>query len=737
MKKRTFLLIASLFSISQSWAQIDTLQNLNEVIVNATRANAKTGMVFSNVTQKEIKRLNLGQELPYLLNQLPSVVISSDAGAGIGHTGLRIRGTDATRINVTLNGIPYNDSESQGVFWVNMPDFASSVQSIQVQRGVGTSTNGAGAFGATMNVNTLQLNREAFGEVNLSAGSFNTFKTNVLASTGLLNDRFVFDVRLSKMGSDGYVDRASADLNSYYFSGGYYFKNNMIRLNHFGGNQKTYQAWNGIPQALENKDMAGLDAYIERNGYDEAHKQELLERGRRYNYYNYKNETDNYAQSHWQLISSFQLSKNWRFNPTLFYTKGDGFYEQFKKNGKLVDYNLPPVLIGNETISKTDLIRRKYLDNHFYGAVWSLEYEKEGPFKTVIGGGYNQYDGDHFGEIIWARFASNGEINHRYYDNTSTKKDFNLYGKAFYNFAEKWDTYLDLQYRNVSFDMLGTGDILQNLNFANSWNFFNPKVGLTYSISDRSSAFFSYAKGTKEPNRTDFVDRAPNIPNPEKLHDFEAGYKLAGQKWASEINLYFMNYVDQLVLTGQINHVGEAIRMNVPKSYRAGIEMQIGGKIAEKLTLNANLALSRNKIKEFTHVVASSDGTPDEVNLLKNTDISFSPNIVSGASLTYHVSKTLDLTLLPKYVGKQYLDNTSSNDKKLNGYFVTDFNASFTPKAAKLKDLNLTLMVNNIFNKMYSSNGYTYSYIYGGKVTENFVFPQAGTNFLLGLRVRL
>lgn len=738
MKKILFLpfLVLTLGVQNPSFAQSDTLKNLNEVVVKATRANEKTGMAYSNVSQTALKKQNLGQDLPFLLNQLPSVVVTSDAGTGIGYTGIRIRGTDPTRINVTLNGIPYNDSESQGVFWVNMPDFASSVQSIQVQRGVGTSTNGAGAFGASVNVNTLQLNRDPFAEVNVSGGSFNTLKTNFIASSGLLNDKFVFDARLSKIGSDGFVDRASSDLRSYYLSGGYYFKNSFVRLNHFSGKEITYQSWNGIPQALADGDRKGLDAYIERNWYDEAHKQELLARGRKFNYYNYENEVDNYVQSHWQLISSFQLGQNWRLNPTLFYTKGDGYYEQFKDGEDLEEYGLSYLTIGEETITETDLIRRKYLDNAFYGGVWSLDYEGAGKLTGSLGGGYNQYEGGHFGEVIWAQYFSNGKINHRYYDNTSTKTDFNLYGKLYYALSQNWNAYFDLQYRRVGFDMLGTGDVLQQLNFRNTWNFFNPKIGLTYRLSDHSSAYFSYAKGTKEPNRTDFVDTAPNVPNPEKLHDFEAGYKVNAKNWAAEANLYFMNYKDQLVLTGQINQVGEPIRVNVPESYRAGLELQFGGKVTDKLTLAANLALSRNKIRAFTYTVASSDGTPDEVTQYQDTDISFSPNVISGGSITYTVVQGLNIALLPKYVGKQYLDNTSSEDKKLDGYFVSDLNVSYTPKTEKLKDLNFTLLVNNIFNKEYESNGYTYSYIYGGKVTENFVFPQAGINFLAGVRVR-
>lgn len=715
-------------------AQTDSLKNLNEVVVKATRAGEKSGMVFTNVNQSEIKKQNLGQDIPFLLNQLPSVVVSSDAGAGVGYTGIRIRGTDPTRINVTLNGIPYNDSESQGVYWVNMPDFASSVQSIQVQRGVGTSTNGAGAFGASINVNTLQLNRDPFAEVNVSAGSFNTLKTNFLASSGLLDKKFVFDARLSKISSDGFVDRASADLKSYYLSGGYYFKNNMIRLNHFSGKEETYQAWNGIPQALADGDMNGLDAYIARNWYSEEFKQELLDRGRKYNFYNYENEVDNYTQSHWQLISSFELGKNLRFNPTLFYTKGDGYYEQFKDEESLEEYKLDDIVIGNETITETDLIRRKYLDNKFYGGVWSLDYS--GKLDATLGGGWSKYEGQHFGEVIWAQYFSDGKINHRYYDNQSTKSDFNLYGKFNYSFASAWSVFLDLQYRRVSFDMLGTGDVLQQLDFENTWNFFNPKLGLTYTLNQNSLLYFSYAKGTKEPNRTDFVDRAPNVPKPEKLNDFEGGYKFSGKSWKAEMNLYFMNYKDQLVLSGQINQVGESIRINVPKSYRAGIEMQLAGKVSDKLNIGANLTLSRNKIKKFTYVIPSYDDNPAISSSHKNTDISFSPSVIGGGTLAYQLFKNVSITLLPKYVGKQYLDNTSSADKSLDGYFISDLNLSYQPKVMALKDLSFTLLLNNIFNKKYESNGYTYSYIYGETITENFVFPQAGINFLVGVRAR-
>ncbi|OYU66220.1 MAG: TonB-dependent receptor [Cytophagaceae bacterium BCCC1] len=731
-----FVLFSNLALFAQKGKDSTDAETLNEVVVNATRAKETSGMAFSNVSQKEIKKQNLGQDLPFLLNQMPSVVVSSDAGAGVGYTGIRIRGTDPTRINVTLNGIPYNDSESQGVYWVNMPDFASSVQSIQIQRGVGTSTNGAGAFGGSINVNTLQLNREAFGEVNVSAGSFNTVKANFLASTGLLNDKFVFDARLSKIESDGFVDRASSNLQSYYLSGGYYLKNSFLRFNAFSGHEKTYQSWNGIPEALAKGDAAGLDAFIERNYYDENFKKQILEAGRKFNFYNYENEVDDYKQDNYQLITSWKLNKNWRFNPTLHYTKGQGFYEQFKYGEDLEDYNMKPVIVGETVISETDLIRRRWLDNDFYGAVWSLDYEGECKIKGNLGGGWNQYLGNHFGEVIWSKFASESSIRHRYYENESVKTDFNIYGKLYYTMSSKLDSYLDLQFRNVNFETKGSLDPFQTFNSSNNYAFFNPKLGLNYIINNSASAYMSYAKGSKEPSRQDFVDNPTSLPKAEHLNDFEGGLKLKKGNWVGEIGLYNMLYKDQLVLTGKVNLTGEAIRTNVEKSYRRGVELQISGKLSEKFSVTANATFSRNKIAEFTEVVPSYDEAPEEVNMLTHTDISFSPNVIMGGSLNFLPIKTLEISLLPKYVGSQFLDNTSSGARKLDAFFVNDLRIGFTPKTKLFKELNFSLLINNIFNHEYESNGYTYSYLYGGKITENFVFPQAGINFLTGMRLR-
>ena len=697
---------------STSW-QSEKIRALNEVVVSSTRANQKMGMAFTDVYQKELKKNNLGQDLPFLLNQLPSVVVSSDAGAGVGYTGIRIRGTDPTRINVTLNGVPYNDSESQGTYWVNMPDFASSVQSIQVQRGVGTSTNGAGAFGASININTLGYEQAASGETNFTVGSFNTLKTNVLASTGLLNDHFIIDARLSKLSSDGFIDRASSNLKSYYISAGYYGKNSFVRFNAFSGKEKTYQAWEGVPE-------------------------ELLKTNRTFNPYTYDNQVDDYQQDQYQLISSFKLNKNWTFNPILHYTKGRGFYEQFKAQDKFTNYGLPNVVNGTETIKKTDLVRRKWLDNDFYGVTYSLDYQSSSKFSANIGGAWNKYDGDHFGEIIWAKNPSTSTLRYRWYESNSLKTDFNIYGKAFYQVSDALNLYGDLQYRTVNYNINGTGDKRQNITQVSKYQFFNPKFGVNYQVNKASSVYASFAVGNKEPSRQDFVDNTPNAPLAETLRDLEAGYRLGGEKFSFDANFYYMNYKNQLVLTGRVNGVGEAIRVNVAKSYRAGLELSATWKLAERWQLAVNTTFSQNKINDFAETVVNYDGDADKINKFAKVDISFSPNLISGGQLSYTPTKNLELTWLSKYVSKQFMDNTSNDNRSLNAFFVNDLRATFTVKPTFVKALTFSLLVNNLFNHLYESNGYTYSYISEKQtVTENFYYPQAGTNFLLAVKVNL
>ncbi|WP_234737135.1 TonB-dependent receptor [Tellurirhabdus bombi] len=690
---------------------------VDEVIVSATRVDQKSGVAYTNVTRKELEKQNLGQDIPLLLNFTPSLVTTSDAGAGVGYTGFRIRGSDATRVNVTVNGIPYNDAESQGTFWVNMPDIASSVSSIQIQRGVGTSTNGAGAFGASVNVQTNSFEKDAYGEVDASAGSFNTLKTTVKAGSGLLNNHFVVDARLSRIVSDGYIDRASSNLKSFYVSGGWYGKKSFVRLNVFSGAERTYQAWDGVPE-------------------------KLLKTNRTYNAYTYENEVDNYQQDHYQLISSHELSRNWRLNASLHYTKGRGYYEQFREGEDFETYNLKPIVIGDSVINTTDLIRRRWLDNDFYGGVFSLDYNSFGKLTANIGGGWNRYEGKHFGEIIWSRFASTSNIRDRYYDNDAAKTDFNLYGKAFYQFTPKFNAYVDLQIRTVGYSFLGRAvglngqirDVQQDA----SLSFFNPKAGLTYTLNDQSSVYASYGVGNREPNRDDYTQSSANSrPKAETLHDWEAGYRLQTQKLAFNANLYYMKYRNQLVLTGQINDVGAQNRVNVPNSYRLGIELEAGALLVKNLRWLVNTTLSQNKIMNFTEYVDNYDTGEQQVTNFSKTDISFSPNVIVGSQLLYTPVKGLELGFLSKFVGKQYLDNTSNENRTIDPYFVNDIRIIYTLKPKFMNEVAFTLLVNNVFGELYESNGYTYSFISESqRTTENVYYPQATANFLAGIRIK-
>lgn len=711
----------------------------DEVIINATRVNDKTGMAYTNVTAAQIDKQNMGQDLPVLLNFSPSLVSTSDAGGGVGYTGIRIRGSDATRINVTVNGIPYNDAESQGVFWVNMPDFASSVSSIQIQRGVGTSTNGAGAFGASVNINTNAFRETAYAELNNSYGSFNTFKNTLKVGSGLIKDKFTFDARLSRVSSDGFVDRASSELHSYYLSGGYFGKKSFVRVNVFSGKERTYQSWNGVPEAKLRGDREGILAYIDRNGLGEKDAQNLLNSDNRtYNSYTYKNEVDNYRQDHYQIVSSHNLSNKLTFNLNAFLVRGLGYYEQYRAGDDYSKYNLPNVIVGKDTLTSTDFIRRRWLDNYFYGSTFSFDYNSFKKLTASFGGGWNQYDGDHYGQIIWARNAGNIENEHQYYFSTGKKKDFNLYGKLYYAFTDQFTAFADLQYRRVSHAIHGTDNDLVQLAFDQSYSFFNPKAGLTYQLAEQSSIYASYSIGNREPNRDDFTSSTANLfPKSERLQNVEAGFRTQQGKWAFAANYYLMSYKNQLVLTGQINDVGGSVRVNVPKSYRTGIELEGAVAFNRYLKWNANATFSQNKIKNFTeYIVNYDDGGYTTVNHGKS-DISFSPNVIVGSQFTYSLRKNLELALLTKYVGKQYLDNTSTESRKLDAYLTNDIRLSWTIKPSWANEIAFNLLVNNVLDEKYESNGYTYGYIAGGALTqENFYFPQAGRNFLIGVNFR-
>ena len=718
------------------------LTKLESVVVTGTRANENTPTTFSEVSKEEIEQQNLGQDLPFLLNWTPSVVVTSDAGAGVGYTGIRIRGSDGARINVTINGIPVNDSESQGTFWVNMPDLATSTDNVQVQRGVGTSTNGAGAFGGSINIATNNLSQEPEASINTSIGSFNTQKYNGVFKTGLLENNFAFEGRLSNISSDGYIDRASSDLSSYYLSGGYYGKKSILKLITFAGKERTYQSWYGTPEAKINNDAAGIDAVIANNGFSAQQAANLRNSGRTYNFYEYQNQVDDYKQAHYQAHFSHQINEPLSFNTSLHYTKGAGFFEEYKDDEDFADYGLNNVTVGATTIESTDLIRRRWLDNDFYGVTYGLNYETEN-LQANFGGAYNEYKGDHFGEIIWAEYASNSRIGDRYYESTSEKFDFNNFVKVNYQANDKINLYGDLQVRTVNYASRGNDNDLKAFDFDNHYSFFNPKFGLTYQLSTSANAYISFARANKEPNRSDIIDAPTGAePKAEQLNNLEVGYRVNKSKFTFEANYYLMDYKDQLVLTGEVNDVGSNIRTNVANSYRMGIELQAGVELTRGLELNANLTLSENKIKNFEEVLYDYGAAFDEYNEVRNnysdTDISFSPSVIAGGQLTYKPTSGLSLSLLSKYVGDQYLDNTSNENRQIDAFFINDFRVNYSIKPSFVKELTLNLLVNNIFNVEYESNGYTFGYFGGAnyEVRENYLYPQAGTNFLLSLGLK-
>lgn len=693
----------------------------DEVVVRATRADENSAMAYSNVSATELGKSNLGQDMPMLLNFTPSVVTTSDAGAGVGYTGIRIRGSDATRVNVTVNGIPINDSESQGTFWMNMPDFASSVNSVQIQRGVGTSTNGAGAFGGSVNMQTNTFEPKAYGEANASGGSFGTLKTTLKFGSGLLGGKFTLDGRLSRIVSDGFIDRASSNLLSAYFSAGYFGAKSFARFNYFTGNEKTYQSWYGTPESRVNGSVDEMKAFIDRNYLSESDANNLLTSGRRYNYYTYDNQTDNYAQDHFQLITNHRLDEAWNLDLNAHYTYGRGYFEEFRPNADLQSYGL-----GAKPI--VDVVRRKWLDNDFYGSTFALNYAGSQKFKFTFGGAWNRYIGRHYGLLV-APVAFAG---HEWYRSRSQKTDLNLYAKANWDIAAAWNAYFDVQFRTVGYRMLGTADKFLTLDSDNSYSFFNPKFGLTHQISEKSKVYGSVSAGSKEPSRQDFVDNAAAAPRPEYLQDYEFGYERSGLRYGLQLNGYFMNYQDQLVLTGAVNSTGDAIRTNVEKSYRLGLEAVLNYQISKRLVWSGNVTLSQNRIQNFQEKMVDYDLNQEVVINHGNTDIAYSPSVIYGSALTYTLG-AFEASLLRKYVGKQYLDNTSDDARSLKAYSTHDIRLKYTLK----KGPAFTLLLNNVLNEMYSSNGYTYSYRYGGATTtENFYYPQAGFNFLLGVSIR-
>jgi iron complex outermembrane recepter protein len=680
----------------------------DEVIVYATRANEKTPTSFTTLSQQSLQKQNFGQDMPYLLNWTPSVVTTSDGGTGVGYTGLRIRGSDASRINVTINGIPYNDSESQGTYWVDIPDVASSTKSVQIQRGVGSSTNGAGSFGGSVNVQTLVLQAEPYAELTASGGSFGTQRFTLKAGTGLINTRWAFDGRVSKIKSDGYIDRASSDLDSYYLSGGYYNKNTILKFITFGGHEKTYQSWNGndAETMKTNRTFNSAGALYDAN----------------YNVIRYhSNEVDDYRQDHYQLHLTQKINEYWNVAVALHYTYGRGFFEQYKQNENFSNYGLDNVILKSDTIKKSDFIVRKWLDNKFYGSTFSVNYERN-KVALVIGGAANRYgDANHFGEIIWAQYASNSQIGQRYYQGQSQKDDFSLYTKLNYDFSSSLNGFIDLQVRTINYKTAGTKDGLGQYDLSDQFNFFNPKLGLSYTLANKDILYASYAVANREPNRTDYIEGEVK-PKSEHLENLEIGWRKNTTRYNFELNYYLMSYTDQLVLTGNLDNVGNPIRANVGKSYRTGIELSGGFKITSKLTVGANGAWSSNKNQDYII-------DPTNLSEKKSTSIILSPSWIAGSQLSYNIFSNLQLTWLSKFVGKQYLDNSESDELSLPSYFVNDIRCTYDISPKGIKNIAFSVLVNNLFDVEYSSNGYAYG-------TTPYFYPQAGRNFLAMLTLK-
>lgn len=711
--------------------------------VQATRAKPNAATTFKNINKESINKNNIGQDIPYLLDQTPSVVISSDAGAGIGYTSMTIRGSNNERINVTLDGIPLNDAESMGSFFVNLPDFASSVDNIQIQRGIGTSTNGAGAFGASLNIQTSPLIEQPYAELNNTFGSYNSWKNTLKVGTGLLKEKYAFNARLSRIASDGYVERASSDMQSFYVDGGYFGKKQILKATLFSGKQKTYQAWYGTPEPLlfgDRNKLADYAAAMEITNPTAVDR--LLGADRRYNIYDYPDQTDNYTQTHARLQYSNQLNEKLNFNLALHYTRGAGYYEEFRENDELAKYLMPPKNILDTLIKTTDLVRRRWLSNNFYGTTFAVNYKANKQLELSVGGAFNQYRGEHFGEVIWSRFASTAELGDRYYFNKATKNDFNIYTKLMYT-SGNWLLNLDLQYRALHYRIAGDDDKVKDIALHDDLHFFNPKAGITYQFSNQANIYLSYAFANKEPIRKDYVENPlKEFPKPEQMQNIEAGYRLRNATINLGLNAYAMLYNNQLIPTGAINPSGSPLRHNVKDSYRVGLELDASWAISNHFRWSATVALSQNKIKNFVEyfTIYDENWDPKEIREIRyeKTNIALSPNCILSNEFSYSPNTALSFAVASKYVSRQYLDNSSENASSIKAFTNSNFRTTYTFKALGLEEIGLNLTVNNIFNAKYASNGNTWGGMdeAGNRSYYNFYYPQAGTNFMLGLNLR-
>ncbi len=716
-----FLTLVSLTFVFSQEKSKDSIapETLDEVLIKSVRVKEDAPVTHSNVSKQELKKRNLAQDIPVLLNFLPSVVTTTDAGAGVGYTYIRVRGSDASRVNITINGIPYNDAESQGTFWVNMPDFASSVQSLQLQRGVGTSTNGSGAFGASLNILTDAVFKKPNAEINATTGSYNTQKFNAKFSTGLLNHVFELSGRLSRITSDGYIDRASSNLKSYFLQGVYKTENTQIKALAFGGKERTYQAWYGIDaETLKtNRTFNPAGIYTDDDGTIRF----------------YENEVDNYNQDHYQLHWNQRYNNNWSSSVSLNYTYGRGYFEQYKEDADMQFHNLTPFEVNGNLQTETDLVRRRWLDNDFYVLNTNVNYRNQ-KIDLLGGAFYSYYDGDHFGEVIWAKYYGSSTPDQRYYEGNGKKTELTFFTKATYEVTKNISAYIDLQQRLVGYKTTGLTSDKVPLEVDEFFSFFNPKAGITLQLDKNNQVYASYGRAHREPRRSDFEN---GVTKPEKLDDYELGWRFNTSKIILNTNVYFMNYKDQLVLTGAIDDVGAPIRATSGKSYRLGLEVDAQVSLSKKIIWTPNITLSTNKNNDF---ITSRDGYL--VNL-GDTNISFSPSIVAGTILTFKPVNAIEFSVLSKYVGKQYMGNIDSETSVLDPYFTTDFNILYTLKKVPFaKQMVFTGLVNNIFNTAYVSNGYFYTYddtwsVPGTTTTIEGAgyYPQARLNFLVGVNV--
>lgn len=752
LKSGTYNLLVSYVGYKTENQSVDIQNDLNlsillevspymeeEVIISAVRATSGSPVSSQLIDKEKIAQQNQGKDLPYLLEHGISTVTTSDAGNGIGYTSMRIRGTDLTRINVTVNGIPLNDAESHNVFWVDLPDLASSTKDIQIQRGVGTSSNGVASFGASVNVLTENFGKDASAEFSTSYGSFNSRKNTLQLSTGLLNNHWSVNARMSRLHSDGFIDRAASDLTSFQFSGGYISKKDIIQFNVITGHERTYQAWDGIPKSTldTNRTWNGLGAY-----YDNAGKLHF-----------YPDQVDDYTQTHYHLNAAHKFTEKITASIGLHYTKGWGYYEQFKEDAELSDYGFSPakldqpfynthddlIFVPDSTVTIADIVRRKNLNNDFYGVVWGLNYTNK-KVEIEWGGGLNNYAGHHFGTLINNDYSPMVPNLYRWYESTGNKLDGNTFVKFNAKISDKINALIDLQLRHINYQISGIDDDGRNITQKHNFLFFNPKAGINYKIATNQKLYAFMGIARREPNRDNFVDANPALPAPkhESLYNGELGYEISGKIISAGANMYLMQYKDQLILTGAINDVGAPVMVNVPRSYRAGLEFMAHINLLPNLYVDLNTTLSRNKITSFTEYIDNWDDWSQMAVEHTNSTIAFSPSVIAGANCTWKPVKPLEISWMSKYVSKQYLDNTQSEERILHSYLDNKLIIGLNCSTKTLKNIQLTAQINNIFNAEYETNAWVYRYMYEGSYgTLDGYFPQAKRHFMLGLSVKI